>query len=267
MGDGNFPQWLSSSSQSTVISQTSDPQLQVSISKFTYGDIEVLHQIDFQLNTRETLAVIGDVGSGKTTLLRCIVQLHEGCIAPHFQGQIALKGQLMEHFHLSDWRRLVSWVSPSPLVGSIYRNLSYGLELHGYQGSFEACIERSLRQVGLWEAVRHRLTQPVFRLDPLQQYLLCVARSLALSPDVLLFDEPGTTLNQFSQQYIEALLRDLGDRYSLIFATRDPRRGVRIASQLAVLNEGTLIESGSSLDVWQHPRHPQTARYLRGDRP
>lgn len=235
-----------------------------------FGPSRVLKGITLDVLPRERLAIIGPAASGKTTFLRCLNRLND--LTPGFvrQGAILLDGEDIygPAVDVAELRRRVGMVYavPVPLPWSIRENLAYGLRLAGirHRSAQDERIEAALREVALWDEVKDRLRDPACHLSGGQQQRLCMARVLALRPEVLILDEPCSGLDPISTGKIEDVLFELRARHSIILVTNNTKQAARASDRTAFLLMGELIEVGPTAKVFTNPADLRTNRYLTG---
>lgn len=235
-----------------------------------FGTHTVLRSITLDVRPRERLAIIGPAASGKTTFLRCLNRLND--LTPGFvrHGTIRLDGQDIYDpaVDVAELRRRVGMVYavPVPLPWSIRDNLAYGLRLAGIRrrSAQDERIEAALREVALWDEVKDRLHDPACQLSGGQQQRLCLARVLALRPEVLILDEPCSGLDPISTGKIEDALFELKARHSIILVTNNTKQAARASDRTAFILMGELIEVGPTAKVFTSPADSRTNRYLTG---
>ncbi len=235
-----------------------------------FGSRTVLTSIDVQFARGTITALIGPTGSGKSTFLRSLNRMNDKVTGFRHEGDATLEGQSIwaPGVDLLDLRRRVGMVfqRPNPFPMSIRDNVVAGVRAHriarGKQ--LDVVAEQRLREVGLWDAVKDRLHDSPFRLSGGQQQLLCLARALAVGPDVLLLDEPTSSLDPISTEYVEALLRELVPALTLIVVTHNLGQARRVSHGTMFFYDGRLVEHGPTDDLFEQPKDPQTERYVTG---
>ncbi len=236
----------------------------------SYGDTTVLDGVSLDVRPRERLAIIGPAASGKTTFLRCLNRLNDLHHGFRHSGRILLDGQDIDapEMDVASLRRRVGMVYavPVPLPWSIYDNLAYGLRLMGVRDRErqEERIEAALRDAVLWDEVKDRLDEPAHNLSGGQQQRLCVARVLALDPEVLILDEPCSGLDPISTGKIEDALVELKEKHSIVLVTNNTKQAARASDRTAFLLMGKLVEIGPTAEVFTRPQDPRTNDYLVG---
>lgn len=233
-----------------------------------FGPTRVLHGITLDLWAGSITALIGPSGCGKTTFLRALNRLHEGRPGLRVAGQVLLDGQPVyaPGMDLVTLRRRVGMIfqQPNPFPRSIYDNVAYGPRLHGVRSrrQLDDIVERCLRWAALWEEVRHRLRRPALELSGGQQQRLCLARALAVEPEVLLLDEPTAALDPIATERLEERILKLKGRLTLVLVTHNLPQARRLAERTAFFHAGALVEAGETPALFQAPQHLLTAAYL-----
>ncbi len=241
-----------------------------------YRDKTALRGVNMPIHRHRITAIVGPSGCGKSTLLSCLnrmTDLISGCVV---QGRVELEQTDITAASIDTMRlrRRVGMIfqKPNPLPLSILNNLTYPLKQHGlrHRADREAEAEIALRRVGLWEEVKDRLDRPAARLSGGQQQRLCIARALALDPQVLLLDEPCSALDPIASGIVEDLIASLRGRYTLVVVTHNLAQARRIADDIAMFwvrdQAGALVECGPARTLFANPASPITAAYLRGER-
>jgi phosphate transport system ATP-binding protein len=235
-----------------------------------FGTKRILSDIDIEFRRGTITALIGPTGSGKSTFLRTVNRMNDKVAGFYHEGDVTFDGQSIwspQRDLLSLRRRIgMLFQRPNPFPMSIRDNVVAGVKAHriakGKQ--LDVVAEQRLREVGLWDAVKDRLGDSPFRLSGGQQQLLCLARALAVGPDVLLLDEPTSALDPISTEYIEALLTTLVPALTLIIVTHNLAQARRVSHNTMFFYEGELIEHGQTTQIFEHPNHAQTERYVTG---
>ena len=236
----------------------------------SFGPKTILSGIDMSFPRGTITALIGPTGSGKSTFLRTINRMNDRVVGFRFEGDVTLDGQSIwsPRQDLLTLRRRVGMLfqRANPFPMSIRDNVVAGVKAHriakGKQ--LDVVAERRLREVGLWDAVKDRLQDSPFRLSGGQQQLLCLARALAVGPEVLLLDEPTSALDPISTESIEALIRQLTPALTLIVVTHNLGQARRLSDNTMFFYEGGLVEHGRTDQIFEHPREVQTERYVTG---
>jgi phosphate transport system ATP-binding protein len=236
----------------------------------SFDGAAVLRNISLEVCERERLAIIGPASSGKTTFLRSLNRLND--LAPNFSktGRILLDGQDIfgSDVDVAALRRRVGMVYavPVPLPWSIYENLTYGPRLAGIRsrGRLDEIVESCLKSAFLWDEVKDRLQEPAANLSGGQQQRMCLARVLALEPEVLLLDEPCSGLDPISTAKIEDALAQLRSKYSVVLVTNNTKQAARASDRTAFFLMGELVECGPTAQVFTNPKHQRTSDYITG---
>jgi phosphate transport system ATP-binding protein len=236
----------------------------------SFGQRAILSNIAVEVLRGTVTALIGPTGSGKTTLLRTFNRMNDKVTGYRHAGDVLLDGRSIwgSSVELMSLRQKVGMLfqRPNPFPMSIMDNVVAGAKAHRVtdKAGLKAIAEQRLTEVGLWDAVRDRLKDSPFRLSGGQQQLLCLARALAISPDVLLLDEPTSSLDPRATESIEALVRQLVPDLTVIIVTHNLAQAVRIADRTIFLNQGRMVEQGPTRQLFEHPTHEETARYVSG---
>lgn len=234
-----------------------------------YGDSHALHGINMQIKPNEITAFIGPSGCGKSTLLKTLNRMNdlvEGC---RIEGDVLLDGEdiygTMDVNHL---RKRVGMVfqKPNPFPMSIYDNIAYGPRTHGIKSKsqLDEIVERSLRGAAIWDEVKDRLKKSALGLSGGQQQRICVARALAVEPEVLLMDEPTSALDPISTSKIEDLALELKKDYTIVIVTHNMQQAARISDKTAFFYLGDLIEFSDTSTLFSNPKDPRTEEYITG---
>jgi phosphate transport system ATP-binding protein len=238
---------------------------------FAYGTHQVLHKVALEMPARAVTAFIGPSGCGKTTLLRCINRMNDLVDGARItQGAIHLDGVDVNapEVDVVDLRRRVGMVfqKSNPFPKSIYENISYGLRIAGInkRSLIDEAVEKSLRGAALWDEVKDRLNANAFGLSGGQQQRLCIARALAVEPDVILMDEPCSALDPIATAKIEELIHELKMQYTIVTVTHNMQQAGRISDYTAFFYLGRLIEFGSTAKIFTNPSEKQTEDYITG---
>lgn len=248
-----------------------EPVVSVRNLYFTYEDgIEALHNINLDIMPNEVFVLFGPARSGKSTLLRLFNRLSDLLEGTERQGEVLLNGRdiFAPDVNVSALRRRVSMVFaiPTPLPGSIYENLVYGPKLAGIRDprELDRRVEQSLRQAALWDEVKERLDTSAFALSGGQKQRLCMARSLALEPEVILLDNPTSGLDPLSTATVEESLYELKQRYTIVMVPHSVQQAARVADRAGFMLDGELIEVGRADKLFIQPRDTRTEDYITG---
>ena len=235
-----------------------------------YGKAPALKNISLAIPDCQITAIIGPSGCGKTTLLRCFNRLIETVDGIRVTGQVRVDGEdiFAPGVDVTAIRKKMGLLSqrPFPLPMSIYDNVAYGPRIHGLRdkATLDAIVEKHLRLANIWEEVKDRLHAPAVRLSIGQQQRLCLARGLAVEPEIILADEPTSALDPLSSRHIEERFRELKDQYTIVMVTHILRQARRLADYVAFVYLGELVEHGPSREVFENPREELTREYIKG---
>ena len=234
-----------------------------------YGDFQALKQIHLAIPEKQITAFIGPSGCGKSTLLKTLNRMNdlvEGC---RIEGKVMLDGEdIYGHVDVNLLRKRVGMVfqKPNPFPMSIYDNVAFGPRTHGIRSKarLDDIVERSLRDAAIWDETKDRLKKSALGLSGGQQQRLCVARALAVEPEVLLMDEPTSALDPISTSRIEDLAMELKEKYTIVIVTHNMQQAVRISDQTAFFLLGDLVEYGNTEGLFSKPRDKRTEDYITG---
>lgn len=235
-----------------------------------YGDFHALKNISMNIPENEITALIGPSGCGKSTLLKSLNRMNdliEGC---KIYGKILLDGEdiYAENFDVTLLRKRVGMVfqKPNPFPMSIYDNVAYGPRTHGIKNKskLDEIVEKSLKSAAIWDEVKDDLKKNALRISGGQQQRICIARALAVKPEVLLMDEPTSALDPISTAKIEDLIQELKKNYTIIIVTHNMQQAARVSDKTAFLLNGELIEFGSTIDIFSVPKDKRTEDYITG---
>ncbi len=246
------------------------PHIRVKDLNVYIGDNHILKNISIDIPDKKITSFIGPSGCGKTTLLKTFNRLLDRNKDTRVEGQVLVDGEDIygSKVEVTGMRRKMGLLSqrPFPLPMSIYDNIAYGPRIHGTRKKKELneLVEHYLRAVGLWEEVKDRLNSPATRLSIGQQQRLCLARGLAVEPEIILGDEPTSALDPQSTQRIEELFLQLKDRYTLVLVTHILRQARRVSDYIVFLYMGEIIEFGATEQVLLHPQEKLTKEYVKG---
>ncbi|HVM45833.1 MAG TPA: phosphate ABC transporter ATP-binding protein PstB [Candidatus Thermoplasmatota archaeon] len=235
-----------------------------------YGDAHALKGISVEIPERQVTAFIGPSGCGKSTFLRALNRMNDLIPVARTTGRVLLGDQDVygKAVDPAALRRHVGMVfqKPNPFPKSIFENVAYGLRLEGELGRQElrARVEEALRQAQLWDEVRDRLDAPGTSLSGGQQQRLCIARALAVRPDVILMDEPTSALDPIATAKIEDLIAELRELYTVVIVTHNMQQAARISDHTAFFYMGELVEFGQTKQIFENPRDPRTEAYVTG---
>ena len=235
-----------------------------------YGDFQALHNINLDIKEREILSFIGPSGCGKSTLLKCLNRMNDLVLGCKIDGEIKLDGDdiYAKNYDVNKLRKRVGMVfqQPNPFPMSIYENIAYGPKTHGIKNKAELdeIVESSLKQAAIWDEVKNDLKKSALSISGGQQQRLCIARALAVNPEVILMDEPTSALDPISTGKIEDLAQDLKVKYTIVMVTHNMQQASRISDQTAFFLNGVIVEKGKTVDIFTNPREEKTELYVTG---
>jgi phosphate transport system ATP-binding protein len=242
--------------------------MRMTISKvnFYYGSKQILFDINMGIADKRVTALIGPSGCGKSTLLRTFNRMHETVSTSRLEGEILLDQQNILSQDVTSLRRRVGMVfqRPNPFPKSIFDNVAYGPKINGMKGSTAENVEKSLRHAALWDEVKDHLHKSAYELSGGQQQRLCIARALAVEPEVLLLDEPCSALDPISTAKIEELLVELKNLTTITIVTHNMQQAARVSDFTAFLLTGQLIEFRPTPQLFTTPGDPRTEAYITG---
>jgi len=248
-----------------------DAHIQIRNLNVYYGDAHALKDINLDIPKRQITVVMGPSGCGKTTLLRCLNRFLELTDQARLEGQILIDGEnpYASGVDVTEIRKRTGLLAqrPHPLPMSIYDNVAYGLRIHSLckKGcDLDERVRHYLEVAGLWEEVKGRLGAPASSLSIGQQQRLCLARGLAVEPEILLGDEPTSALDPISAQHIETRLSELKQSYTTVLVTHILRQARRLADYVVFMYLGEVVEHGPAHQLFEHPQQPRTRAYLAG---
>jgi len=246
------------------------PKMSVHDLDFFYGEFHALPEISLDFHTQQVTALIGPSGCGKSTLLRCLNRMNDLIPYSRADGKILLDGDDIYDAGVDvvSLRRRVGMVfqKPNPFPKTIFENVAYGLRVNGAREKafISERVERSLKQAALWDEVKERLHDSALGLSGGQQQRLCIARALAVEPEVVLMDEPASALDPIATQKIEELIHELKETYTIIIVTHNMQQAARVSDITAFFYLGKLIEVGETDTLFTRPKLQQTEDYITG---
>src|SRR5215216_2334395 len=238
-----------------------------------YGQFQAVGGVSFDVPKNQITALIGPSGCGKSTVLRCINRMNDLIPGARVEGQILHHGQDITSPQIDPVvvRRHIGMVfqKPNPFPKSIYENVAWGARINGIKGNMDDLVERCLRQAALWDEVKDKLQESGLALSGGQQQRLCIARTLAINPDVILMDEPASALDPISTLKIEDLMRELERQYTIVVVTHNMQQAARVSDQTIFFSldehrHGVLVEAGRTRDMFTNPRDQRTEDYITG---
>ncbi|MBM4202086.1 MAG: phosphate ABC transporter ATP-binding protein [Gammaproteobacteria bacterium] len=239
--------------------------------KVFYGAKQAIHSVNLDIGRNEVIALIGPSGCGKSTFIRCLNRMNDTIVGCRVTGSIRLDGQDIydPEMDVVPLRAQVGMVfqKPNPFPKTIYENVAYGPRIHGLtqnKAELEEVVENSLRRAGLWDEVKDSLDQPGTSLSGGQQQRLCIARTIAVNPEVILMDEPCSALDPIATARIEQLIDELRVQFTIAIVTHSMQQAARVSQRTAYFHLGKLIEVGETAQVFTNPRHQLTEDYITG---
>ncbi len=236
-----------------------------------YGDKQALFNISIGLPEFQTTALIGPSGCGKSSFLRCLNRMNDIVPNTRIQGQVLLDGRdiYAPSIDVVELRSSVGMVfqKPNPFPRSIYENVAYGPRIHGLfknRRELDEIVEKNLRRAGLWEEVKDRLFQPATRLSGGQQQRLCIARAIAVNPEVILMDEPCSALDPIATAKVEELIDELREKFTIVIVTHNLQQAARVSQKTAFFHSGYLVEAGETGALFTTPQDNRTQGYITG---
>ena len=238
-----------------------------------YGTFRAVKNINLQINTRQITALIGPSGCGKSTVLRAFNRMNDLVPTSWLEGEVFFHGENLYDSDVDpvEVRRRVGMVfqKPNPFPKTIYDNVAWGAKINGFKGDMDILVEQSLRKAALWDEVKDKLGQSGLSLSGGQQQRLCIARTLAVKPEIILMDEPASALDPISTLRIEELLQDLKQNYTIIIVTHNMQQAARSSDFTAFFNmdddqAGYLVEYKVTNDLFTRPQNELTEQYITG---
>ena len=236
-----------------------------------YGDKQALEGVTLEIDTNQVTALIGPSGCGKSTFLRCLNRMNDTITSCKISGEILLDGSDIydRSVDVVQLRARIGMVfqKPNPFPKSIFENVAYGPRIHGMtktKSDLRNLVESSLRRAGLWEEVKDRLDQPGTSLSGGQQQRLCIARAIAVNPDVILMDEPCSALDPIATARIEELMDELRENYTIVIVTHSMQQAARVSQKTAFFHLGIMVEDGNTEQIFTNPETQRTQDYITG---
>lgn len=236
-----------------------------------YGAKQALFDVSMEIPAHGVTALIGPSGCGKSTFLRCLNRMNDTIENCRVEGEIMVEGRNI-NARDQDVVQLRSWIGmvfqkPNPFPKSIYDNVAYGPRIHGLtqnKAELDALVEKCLRGAGLFEEVKDRLHEPGTSLSGGQQQRLCIARTMAIGPEIILMDEPCSALDPIATARVEELIAELKNNYTIVIVTHSMQQAARVSQQTCFFHMGKMIESGSTAQIFHQPQLQQTSDYITG---
>jgi phosphate transport system ATP-binding protein len=236
-----------------------------------YGEKQAIKDVSIDVTQENVTAFIGPSGCGKSTFLRTLNRMNDTVASARVTGDITLDGKdiYAPDMDVVQLRARVGMVfqKPNPFPKSIYENVAYGPRIHGLataKADMDAIVEKSLRRAGLWDEVKDRVSDSGTALSGGQQQRLCIARAIAVDPEVILMDEPCSALDPIATAKIEELIHELRGRYAIVIVTHNMQQAARVSQKTAFFHLGTLVEYGDTSDIFTNPRQTRTKDYITG---
>ncbi len=250
--------------------KTEDIKIRVERLNLYYGDMHALRDITIRIQTGTVTALIGPSGCGKSTFLKTLNRMNDLINGVRIEGNVYLDGKdiYAPGVDVTRLRKRVGMVfqQPNPFPMSIYDNVAYGPRIHGIKNKnrLDEIVENSLRGAAIWEEVKNRLERSAFGLSGGQQQRLCIARALAVKPEVLLMDEPTSALDPVAALKTEELIRELKKKYTIVIVTHNMQQAERVSDETAFFLNGEVVEAGRTKDLFLYPRDKRTRDYISG---
>jgi phosphate transport system ATP-binding protein len=261
------------SAPATVETSERTPAIEIRNLNIYYGEFHAVRDLTISFNTRGVTALIGPSGCGKSTVLRTLNRMNDLIPDSRAEGEVLFHG---ENIYRSDVdpvnvRRRIGMVfqKANPFPRSIYDNIAWGAKINGFKGDTDELVERCLRRTALWEEVKDKLRHNALRLSGGQQQRLCIARAIAIEPEILLMDEPASALDPISTSRIEDLIDELKEKYTIIIVTHNMQQAARISDMTAFFltderRAGFLVEYAETTAIFFNPQDPRTEAYISG---
>ncbi len=254
-----------------------EPVIQMENLNVYYGSTLAVRDVNINIPYNQVMAFIGPSGCGKSTVLRCLNRMNDLIPSARVEGKVTYHGRDIYSSDVDavDLRRRVGMVfqKPNPFPKSIYENIAFGARINGYQGDMDELVEDSLRKAAIWDEVKDQLKKSGLALSGGQQQRLCIARAIALQPDVILMDEPCSALDPISTLRVEELINQLKDQYTIVIVTHNMQQASRVSDYTAFFNaeateqggkQGFLVECDTTKTIFNNPREKSTQEYVSG---
>ncbi len=239
-----------------------------------YGKFEAVKDVDLKIEKQKITAIIGPSGCGKSTLLRAFNRMNDFVVTSHVKGEILMHGTNLYSKEIDpvEVRRRIGMVfqKPNPVPKSIYDNIAWGARINGFRGNMDELVEESLRGAALWDEVKDILKQSAYAISGGQQQRLCIARTIAIQPEIILMDEPASALDPISTLRIEELMQELKKNYTIIIVTHNMQQAARVSDYTAMMmlyedtRSGTVIEYDDTKKIFTNPKDKRTEDYVTG---
>ena len=248
-----------------------DPKMRVRNTNVFYADKQAIFDINIDIGKNEVISMIGPSGCGKSTFLRCLNRMNDTIDICRVEGELMLDDQNIydRNVDVVELRARVGMVfqKPNPFPKSIYENVAYGARIHGLTDNkveLDELVEKSLIRCGLWKEVKDRLEEPATGLSGGQQQRLCIARAIAVNPEVILMDEPCSALDPIATATVEELMSELSENFTICIVTHSMQQAARVSQRTAYFHLGKLIEVNDTSQVFTNPQHQLTEEYITG---
>ena len=238
-----------------------------------YEDFQAVKDVDMEIKRESVTALIGPSGCGKSTYLRCLNRMNDLIMGASIQGEVLFENRNIydSNVDATEIRSRIGMVfqKPNPFPKSIYQNIAFGLKVNGFSGDMDEAVEKSLKQAALWDEVKDRLNDSAFTLSGGQQQRLCIARALAVEPEVILMDEPASALDPIATLAIEDLVRELKTNYTIVIVTHNMQQAARVSDETAFFmvgedRSGYLVEHDDTQKIFTNPTNQRTEEYISG---
>jgi len=267
----NPPAAESDSTEGAVTPDGATPKMSARSVSVFYGDKQALKDVSIDIHDDRVTAFIGPSGCGKSTFLRCLNRMNDTIPSARVSGDIELDGENINSpkMDVVQLRARVGMVfqKPNPFPKSIYENVAYGPRIHGLangKSELDRIVEKSLKRAGLWDEVKDRLSESGTALSGGQQQRLCIARAIAVDPEVILMDEPCSALDPIATAKIEELIHELRGRYAIAIVTHNMQQAARVSQRTAFFHLGEMVEYGKTSRIFTNPREQRTQDYITG---
>lgn len=248
-----------------------DPKMSIRSTSVFYGEKQAIFDVDLDIGKNEVISMIGPSGCGKSTFLRCLNRMNDTIDICRVEGDLRLDDEdiYSRKIDVVELRARVGMVfqKPNPFPKSIYENVAYGARIHGLTDTkvdLDELVERSLTRCGLWKEVKDRLAEPATGLSGGQQQRLCIARAIAVGPEVILMDEPCSALDPIATATVEELIHELSENFTIAIVTHSMQQAARVSQRTAYFHLGKLIEVNETSQVFTNPEHKLTEEYITG---
>ncbi|MEM7738298.1 MAG: phosphate ABC transporter ATP-binding protein PstB [Deinococcota bacterium] len=246
----------------------SDAAVSVKDLNLWYGNFQALYDNTINFPKNQVTALIGSSGCGKSTLLRCLNRMNDLIPIVEIEGETTYHGVNIYDKAVDpvEVRRRIGMVfqKPNPFPKTVFENVAFGPKINGYKGNLNALVEKSLRGAALWDEVKDKLKQSGLGLSGGQQQRLCIARAMAIEPDVILMDEPTSALDPIATEKIEQLINEIKGKYTVIIVTHNMQQAGRVSDRTAFMHLGTIVEEGPTNQIFTNPKFEVTERYISG---